>query len=452
MNTLAFFRHESRHHVGLALLCGVAGLGIWLASFPVSADIEGTAAEATPARVQQLIEDLDSNQRRIRMTAEAQLLERGETVLPVIREALQKANSGVRESLLRIQQTLQIRAAEQSLRGTRISFATHSLKNAVESISSQSGTSVELNPGGSVTTQAFEQPAIFENQLFWNVLETICERARAGWEWNEERHIIITRKTQPLAKEHLFAVGKEASECFQIQAALAAPQAGVTNVPLQTTWRLTLRMDAEAPVIPLYAIVRDADFKLSSKQGTYPLFSPDARREVDFTAQTVTFFVDFNNRSSDASPPEQLQGVVRVRCAAGLTDLKFPLRGAALSSLVQSAGRNQAQLLSAVPTSSGIDVTLQVTFPPNVTWESHRVGLLHQQAWLTDAAGRKTGYRSLDVRNESTQTHEVCYHFPPTAGPASALTLNYRLPALYTIVPLPFEIECDVVKQERDAK
>ena len=406
---------------GLILCCAFSGL-LWKGG-PLSA---GEAPVAST--ISAWIDQLHSDHRATRLHAAQQLQNAGRVSLPQLKHALQHDRSGQRIRIEQLLRSIQIDAAQQDLNGSLVSCSECLFPKAVQAISEQSGTPVvlELSEDAVVRREMVSIPEL----SFWLALEKMCAAGHLGWHWGDHHQIILDEKTVRLPGA--FTVSK----AFRLNAEFATREPVGPGVP--ATVRVKLRMDAEADVLPRYVILRDQEIRLSGNGRMFAPFTPDAKREIDFSGQTAEVSLDFIVPPSVTTSPDALQGTIQVRCAAMIQQFHFPLID--VPSPTFYAGQNEVRLMHVKQDDAALNVILQVTYPPDLHWESYRLQGLHRAASLECSMKDPLPLTGLDVFHSATHQHEVHYRFAKVNEPLTKLKLVYAIPALETILELPFEI------------
>lgn len=387
-------------------------------------------AQKSSAELRSWMLKLNSSSRADRDEARKTLRSMGPAILPELRRETNAADSGTRFVLQQLQREIERDAVDAILEGRRITMKAANLREGVEQLSQQNGTEIVLAPGTAAVT--FDPPVEVDDALFWDGLQKLCLASGTSWHWekrapgeSETEQIVITPQSHGNSDER-FDVGG----CFRI-AAMPVPREGV---PTQR-WRI--RIDAEEPVRPLYALVQDAEIQLSGEGTRFEHFDPDARREVAFDRQTGEFHIDFLPAGSQADLPKQMKGRIQIRCEVMPQELVF--RTGVNQTQVQYAGETEVRLISTVREGDSLNATFAVTFPPSVNWQSHQLAHLHQDVWLEGKEGTSIPFRSRMLTSETMPTHVVQYQFTLPEGVGEP-TLIYRFPSADRIVDVGFDI------------
>lgn len=408
----------------LACLYGLAP-GDLLAADPVTSD-----------QFLQRVRELRSKHRQTRLQAEQDILSWGDRVLPEFPSAMAVAEAPLKTELIRLQRQLQIQGGERDLRGSRIHFSGTELSRAVRALSVQSGTPVELaSPVSPESTQTFRIE--WQGILFWDAVDLLCRDHQLRWRWTDAGSIILEPAAAD-AKEQIPLAATAAINAFRIraeQAKLFSERDGSAVSPVQ---RIHLSIDAESAIQPWFVSICDADFHLTQDERPAELFTPDARREIDFSGQRVTFAVNFLTSEDQRPAATRFRGRVQIHYAARNQELRFPI--ADQSSSIQFAGLQEVKLLSAVRLKEQLRVTMQVLFSADATRDSHRLGHFHRKTWLETKTGEQIAFRTFDLLRASGPVHDIQYEFPVAGIPETELTLIYAMPALAGAVPVPFDL------------
>jgi len=375
------------------------------------------------------IDQLYSEERATRLHAAEQLQNAGRASLPQLKQALQRDRSGQGIRIEQLIRSIQIDAAQRALNGSPVSCSKCLFTEAVQAISEQSGTPVDLELP---MDAAVRREMVSISKLpFWSALEKLCAAGQLGWHWDDHDRIVLDEKTARLPG------GFTVSKAFRLNAEFALRESVGPGVP--ATIRVKLRVDAEADVLPRYVMLRDQKIQLSGNGQAFAPFTPDAKREVDFSRQTAEVSLDFIVPPGAAAPPDSLRGTLQLQCAAMVQQFHFPLTD--VPSPMSYAGQNEVRLLQVKQDGAVLNVILQVVYPPDLRWESYRLQGLHRAGRLERSMKDPLPFAGLDVFHGATHRHEVHYRFERVNEPLAELKLFYAIPALETVLELPFEID-----------
>jgi hypothetical protein len=255
----------------------------------------------------------------------------------------------------------------------------------------------------------------------------------------------IRRNLEIQAAEEILAQGPHSesepgtltSSGFRIAASITepSPREG-TAFPLA---RLHLKVFAGTEIHPYFAIVDDSDLQLSIDGKSLDPFSPHAKREVDFVSNSASIVVNYIRESERSIEPIKapaiLTGTFRARVGVWLKDLIFPL--SAENPETRYCGETAVTLVEVVPEAARLLITARVLFPPEVVWESHRQGLLHQSASLRLLDGSDIPFEKMELKEVQGSIHTVQYQFAIPANFQPQATFVYRAAAIYQTADIP---------------
>lgn len=391
-------------------------------------------------RFQRQIVDLRSEHRSVRQRAEAELLQGGDQVLAELPGGIAVSPPPLRSELIQLQRILLIRGGGRDLLGTRITAEPVSLQEAARALSAGGRTPVGL-AAGVEKNDRLSPPVQWKDVLFWTALNGLCRDHQLQWRWTDSRSILLEQADldgQVNADRQTAVV-----ECVRVQGE------NIRTIPAESgaagqVQRLNVVVDVEPSVRPADVVIRDADFQLTRGGEPAPLFSPDARRELDFSGQQARFAMNFLSSMSSHERPAMLRGMVRVRCSARREELRFTL--ADRNDRIEYAGQQEVRLIAQEHSGKSLRVRLQVLFSSDTSRDSHRLGRFHREAWLETTSGTRIPFRAFDLLQTTGALHEIQYEFPLEAqslGDLSPeeLTLGYALPAFTAEMRIPFVLQ-----------
>lgn len=392
------------------LLTGVAG------QLPVRA--EGTdGAKDVP----QLLRDLASDTRQVRVEAEQALLKRGTELLDELPPPDLIRSPSARDAVERIRRELEEKAARDSTEPSSIRLdGTKTLAAWADEIARQSGNRVHVPPrqaGKSVTLGLAPLP-------FWTALH------RAGWKLEYEKSGGLpdllpapppSEPSLPADRRGLFRVEGRASR-----------KADVVQVQVEFV--------GEPRIRPLYATFADADISLSGQETESRPVSADARREVPLSGRgpgSVTIPLIFP-KGDEA----RLTGQFVVKTAAR----PLPLAFEGLHRNERIARRRGGVTVTHLRTRAAdgeIGIRISVVYDHGgPEFESHRLWLYHNEAWLETLDGeRLSAAPQIESLEESNGALAFEYRFSGITRPLDRVRFVYVVPSLIVDVPVVFRID-----------
>ncbi|WP_437192197.1 hypothetical protein [Planctomicrobium sp. SH527] len=228
------------------------------------------------------------------------------------------------------------------------------------------------------------------------------------------------------------------SRCVRIRPTIALVPSEIRDEPVLL--RARVAVDVAANVRPLRMKVRDSQFHLDSAGTRFVPFSPDARREIACDEQTTQFTVNFLVDEDSVPDRCQMTGAVQLLCLGGVEPVEFSLTDK--SDWIQAVGETEATLTSVeCDADAGLRVTLMVTYPPGVKWESYQAEALHQQVWFRSGDNKPVKCLEVELIEVKGERHTIQCRFPQIHTLHSGDRLINSLPALIADIEIPFEIK-----------
>jgi len=401
------------------------------------------AAPPDAGEVKQLLLQLGSETRRERVDAEQRLLELGPELLESLPPADLIETATAREAVGRVRRQLELDAARQSIRPRPAALrGTKTLRDWATELRTETGNDVDV--------AAEDRDRMFALDIatapFWQVVQT------AGW---SPRYDAATNRVSLGPARPGLSQPADASGIFRV-AAEAVRRGSQVHV--------TLELWGEPRIRPLYATVADSAISLVRGDRHSTPVSPDARREIPMTGRgpaNVTVPLDF-----PAARFAQLEGTVQVKTAAFPERVEFdrlaeggPVsrrRGGATVTF-HAATFHRAELDPPSPptpkgeTGGSVKIRLTIAYDHGgPEFESHRLWLYHNEAWLEakgngGGSGESTGRRlaiapEIDSLEEANGALALDYRFPGVTQDLSELHFVYVVPTLILDVPVSFRI------------
>lgn len=407
--------------------------------------LDAAAREPVPLdaeEVRQLVEDLNSSSRAARLSAEERLIELGEAALAGLADHRAAAVPAVIEALNRIRDRIERDAAGRLFQSSRVTLVPPlTVEEALVQIVEQTGNELRLDQVP-LELRRRKLNRNVDALPFWEVLDLVCRETRIGWQWDGGTALSLSPDVPLPAGRAVVTNGLRISVDSQPRRqSFAAPQ-------LRRILRLNGRVDVEPRLQAFFLTVADRDFVLREGDHVWLPFNPDARREFPvLSGQSVTFSLDLKREPEFEAATATLEGRVDLRGAARRVPVSFT---AGEDDHLRRIGRTQVELLSRRTTASGeTEYTLRVTFErPGPELESHRLGLLHRDAWLERPDGERVPFRELQLLRVDGISHTVRYTFPAERNGDPPM-LTYLVPELVTTIAVPFVIEAVPFAAER---
>jgi len=391
------------------LLTGLAG------GLPVQAEGPAGAKE-----IPQLLRDLASDARQVRTEAEQALLKRGTELLDELPPPDLIRSPSAREAVERIRRELEEKAARESIAPSSIRLnGTKTLGAWADEIARQSGNRLHVPSKQAGESTTLDLPAL----PFWTALH------RAGWKLDYEQagglpDLLPSTPAEPAPadRQGLFRVEGRASRKEDV---------------------VQVRVDfvGEPRIRPLYATFADADISLSREKTESRPVSTDARREVPLSGRSpgsVTIPLIFPE--GDAA---RLTGRFVVKTAARPLPIAFEGLHRNERIARRRGGVTVTNLRTRAAPGGEVAIRISVVYDHGgPEFESHRLWLYHNEAWLETLDGeRLPATPQIESLEESNGALAFEYRFSGMTRPLDQLRFVYVVPSLIVDVPVEFRID-----------
>lgn len=412
----------------------VIACGLTLANFQAAA-----AAPPGVAEVEGLVRQLGAEARKDRLAAEQRLIDMGPEILDRLPPPDLLDGAGSREAVGRIRQQLELMAARESIRPRLAALrGTRTWEAWAGEIARETGNSLLVSPADRERLLALDLPAL----PFWETLR------RSGWEaaydpGTNRVSLVTSGRGEP-----------PAADCSGIFRVTAEARRRGEQV------HVALELWGEPRIRPLYARIADSAVTLERGELRSIPVSADARREIPMTGRgpvRVTVPLEF--------PPArfgQLEGTLQVKTAALPVPVEFNLgeggpiarrRGGVTVTCRKAEAVAPAKSGAAPAAPPGVSVRMSIAYDHGgPEFESHRLWLYHNEAWLETRGGdRLGGVPEIAALEEMDGGLALDYFFPGLETPLKELRFVYVVPTLILDVPVSFRIPDLPILAERKA-
>jgi hypothetical protein len=397
------------------------------------------------AKVETLVEQLDSATRKRRALAERELKTLGPAVLPFLPPPKLLPTVAVREAVRRIRRGLERAKALESIRPSQVTLkGRFRLVEIVAAVTAQTGNPVELT-GLSAGTMRKLFDVDYTKLTFWQVLDDLVSRADLAYDTgaDADRVALVMR---------LGGVPRELAVTYSGPIRIAVDRAGLRRFPKSgpiRIVRLNFRLNAEPRLRPLFVKYRGSDFAAQTPGGeVLAPFSPDAHPEIPLGegGRQLQLHSDFRARASSVPDKIDFRGKLTMTVAAGTEQIRFTRldqaegtarrRGGVTVKLQKiefgknRKGRAQARLRVIVSYDSG-----------GPAFESHRTWIFHNQVYLETEGGRRIERDG--VFHTALQTDGavvVEYGFSGLTRRLDEYRFVYVAPTLIVNMPIEFDM------------
>lgn len=389
------------------------------------------------ANVVRWVADLGAPAASQRAAAAKELESAGPRILPWLPTPDDVSDPATKDSLQRLRTHLERELALQSVAASRITYVGPPAWNAVRTvIELQTGNRLQPTELPQRTPPAAETAVSWSAVPFWQAVGEIERAAQQRLLWDAD---VEAFSMQPSNRnESIQAAG--AVRLLLEPARLHIPNA---ESP-QTLLRCETRLQIEPRLRPLFARVKMSDWSGSvdgqplapwNPAADYELAFPDRASEI---RQTLTFLWP----KSEAKV-WSLQGKVTVHLAAGQEEFSFGgadlVRGRSIRRGGVLVRLRDVRFLPDNADQHRAKVRIVVNYDHGgPAFESHRVGLFHRSAWLTDRAGQIIPATEFDIAAEVDGGLVIEYRFEELSQKPADYRFTYAAPTLLLDVPAEF--------------
>ncbi|HEY2837626.1 MAG TPA: hypothetical protein VGJ26_00645 [Pirellulales bacterium] len=438
----------------ISLLAGCLLLGQAPAESADDSPTKKPAAKAEPAAapdelapvVTRLIRQLDAPEKAKRDGAEADLLKLGTRALPLLPEPA--ADGGavtevklrigrVRAALEKLRADEQVGASRISLKGPSIS-----LEEMIEAFEKQTGN--KLIDHREQFGQELEAKALqldFDKATFWPSLDLALDAAGMTIypSTGEPELALVNRSDSQLPRyKRGFYAGAFRIELTEITARrdLRDPQGDSLRIMLEAAWEPRLTPIVLSQPGDALSIVGDDDKALA--------VNPESELEVSInpgdTVATIPLVVPLPPRT--VTSIAKLRGSLSVLLPGPIETFRFEKLQAASKGEQRRAGVKV--MLDQVRQNNLVwEVRMRLVFDnPGKALESHRTWVLHNEAFLLNAAGERVSNVGFETTRQAENEVGVAYLFD--IGDVAGHTFVYKTPA--AIIPASVEYELKDIK------
>lgn len=402
------------------------------------------AAASLKAVVERHLRDLGSDSRDVRVRAEQALLKLGPKVLPLLPSPELSSDVAVREAVRRVRVRLERRAAQESVKPSRVTLAgTRTLPSILQAVSQQTGNTIDLQ-NLPVELRRKRAEVKFQDATFWSVLEELSRRFGVSFEANRDGNALRPSLRTKRSSPRPLAVNTDAAFRVAVLKAEWKPLFGDDKHRLlRVTWSVT----AEPRLRPLFLKFAAGNLQATAAGKGLAPFDPDARYEVpaDEGAAAIRLHTDFSVPTALRVSRARFRGRLSVLTAAAEEPIEFrdltakgtAKRRGGVTVTLQDAGFTRDGLPSPETLAVEIAVSYDVGGP---AFESHRTWIFHNRAWLQAPGGRRIrrlpGFKTTLQRDGAVA---VKYRFRVPRASAKGLTFVYVAPMLLIDVPVSFD-------------
>lgn len=378
--------------------------------------------------VQQLVVQLNSSKRSERIWAEEKLLNAELNVLPEL-TTLAEQKREHRFQLLKLIEKIRKRAADQTLRGQTVLFDQERLtaEERAKQVLQQTGIDLRL------PSNMLIQPTTMEagQYSFWQVVDELSKELNCDWQWDQASINIVSSQSQD-------DVSREYVDCLRVQVLQSEKRQNLRSQFSRGLMRLNFQFDLEPTVRPFLLNLAANDFQLTSTtdEGNWigPPFSPGSKLELP-AGESPRFkaSLDFIARDLPEDADLSVNGKIELMCSARPREIRASL-------LNKKSTQSELKIVETSEKANKIVVTVDIQLPEELAeFDSHRLSLLHQDAWLESSDGTRSKPEQVQILSHKGSSHRVEFSFLSDHAKHTG-TFVYLYPDQVVFFPASFKV------------
>ena len=422
----------------------LAGTNSGLAQAPPQSQ---AAQKTLEAKVRVLIQRLDDDQRAERIRAEQQLRALGPDILSVLPDPRVLTSESARVILRQLRIELERQRARASVKASRVSLSgEYTLAQILDAVSRQTGNLIDSSGLKPVQLQQqIRLPVAHAPQTFWPVIDELS--GRMGW-----KSVASARGRQ--AVRLVESPGGPGRVVYSGPVRIALVGSSVRPVfgaPGTDKLRCNLELFVEPRLRPLFLRISGQSIQAQSQAGVefQPLSLSGASLELPLghDRRRVPFHVDFTKPHNKSTRNYSLRGDVSLQLAAA--EAAFRFSGLQQANNVARRRNGVTVVLHRATFEGQADKTTTLKVNVSVVYdaggpafESHRTWVLHNEAYLVGAAGRRhSTVDGFQVERQSDGGIQLTFTFRGLKAPAADYRFVYVAPTLITKIPVRFRFD-----------
>jgi len=416
-------------------------LASWLVALVTWAAAPAPAAEALPASVERLVEQLDAPQLARREAAQEQLEKLGPAVLPLLPENRDVTSAEVRARLDRLRQRLQQQSARTALAGAAITLEAREmpLADVLAALAKQSGNALvdyRERFGQKPTNPPLD--VAFRQTPFWEALDTVLDQAQLSvYPFGESQAISVVARGQQVPRQQGVYRGP-----FRLEPVSILAQRDLRE-PRNRSLRLTVEIAWEPRLKPINFQQRLADLTISDDSGQ-PLAVGDTQATLELPVKpglaTAEMVLPLALPRRGQQSIARLDGVLQVQMPGPVEEFRFEHAGA--SRRAEKRIAQAAVNLDEVHKSGSVwEVRMRVRFDAaGDALDSYRGWIFQNPAYLVAPDGTKKSYGALETTRQTKNEVGIAYHFEVGPDPPD-FAFVYETPAAITLLKIDYRFE-----------
>ena len=385
-------------------------------------------ASSADIDIQQLVEQLNSSKRSERIRAEEKLLNAELNVLPEL-TTLAEQKREHRFQLLKLIEKIRKRAADQTLRGQTVFFDQErfTADERVKQVLKQTGIDLRL------PSNVLKQPTTMESGQypFWQVVDELSKELNYDWQWNQASIYFVSSQS----KED---VSREYVDCFRVQVSQSEKRQNLRRQFSRGLMRLNFQFDLEPTVRPFLLNFAANDFQLTSTtdEGDWigKPFSPGSKLELPAgKSPRFKMSLDFMARDLPEDADLSVNGKIELICSARPREIRASL-------LNKKSIQPELKIVETSEKANKILMTVDIQLPEELAeFDSHRLSLLHQDAWLESSDGTRSKPEQVQILSHTGSRHRVEFSFSSDHAMHTG-TFVYLFPDHVVLFPVSFKV------------
>jgi len=418
-----------------SLICG------WMLVIAHASDASDRAA--IRHRVEELINQLDAPTLVERSRAERQLLELGTDSLLYLPSLELVESVSRREAIRRLRPQLERRAAEASVRVSRVTLkGDFSLQDLITEIVRQTRNQVQLSPD----TISATDPKIsidWSEKPFWDCLEIVCQRFALGWTFQSNQPVLElsanTIKEKPLASSSAGPI-RVAVERSEIRSIFGDEKAQLL--------RLSGSIAVEPRLRILFLTMAASDLKSQTHDGAaIQTFNPGAKYEFPLGENGREIHLQWDFRIPIGMNFDQVSIGGKLKCliAAATERIVFDQKsinvGVVRRRGAVSVRLRKVDLTDVSSQEQDAEVGIVVSYDQGgPAFESHRSWIFHNATYLETESKPRIPFTDFDMTQQTDGAVSLDYRWKNLAGQWKQYQLVYEAPTLLTELPFEFHL------------
>lgn len=357
-------------------------------------------ASSADIEIQQLVEQLSSSKRSERIWAEEKLLNAKLNVLPEL-TTLAEQKREHRFQLLKLIEKIRKRAAEETLLGQTVLLDQErfTAEERVKQVRQQTGIDLRL------PSNLLKQPTTMEagQYPFWQVVDELSKELNCNWQWDQASIYFVSSQSEE-------DVSREYVDCLRVQVLQSEKRQNLRSKFRRGLMRLNFQFDLEPTVRPFLLNLAANDFQLTSTtdEGDWigKPFSPGSKLELP-AGESPRFkaSLDFIARDLPEDTDLSVKGKIELMCSARPREIRASL-------LNKESIQPELKIVETSEKANKIVVTVDIQLPEELAeFDSHRLSLLHQDAWLDSSDGTRSKPEQVQILSHTGSRHRVEFSF-----------------------------------------